>query len=265
MGDKGEYVPLATAVDASDDVEQHAPTQQPSTIRRIWQAWRVRLLAGVVLAQFVVIVLLFPHSSSKRRSPGSTHFLYSPGEEALEDELVVFGAGSEHQSLYQQLTDEADEAWKDLYDPSIVRLSRDEAVLLPNRTHPITIGMDGYLGQLDVFHQLHCLNYLRMSLSPERYKPVIRADLLEYEHLNHCIDSIRQSLMCSSDISVNVWQWSEHYEFVAGRVNVAHSCRNFDKLKEWTRARLAPEHPLEMYEHVENDLPYPPVYHSAAE
>ena len=78
MGDKGEYVPLASAVDASDDVEQHAPTQQPSTIRRIWQAWRVRLLAGVVLVQFVVIVLLLPHSSSssKRRSPGSAHFLY---------------------------------------------------------------------------------------------------------------------------------------------------------------------------------------------
>ena len=77
MGDKGEYVPLASAVDASDDVEQHAPTQQPSTIRRIWQAWRVRLLAGVVLVQIVVIVLLLPRSSSsKRRSPGSAHFLY---------------------------------------------------------------------------------------------------------------------------------------------------------------------------------------------
>ena len=76
MGDKGEYVPLASAVDASDDVEQHAPTQQPSTLRRVWQAWRVRLLLGVVLVQFVAIVLLLPRSSTKRRSPGSTHFLY---------------------------------------------------------------------------------------------------------------------------------------------------------------------------------------------
>ena len=34
-----------------------------------------------------------------------------------------------------------------------------------------------------------------MSLSPERYKTVIREDLLEFEHLNHCVDSIWQSLM----------------------------------------------------------------------
>ncbi|KAL1747969.1 hypothetical protein HDZ31DRAFT_60839 [Schizophyllum fasciatum] len=264
MGVREEYVPLATAIGASDDVEQRAP--QFSVARNAWQAWRMRLLLAAVIVQFAAIVILLSRPSSTARSPGDTHFTYSPGEQALEDELVVFGAGSERKSLYQELTDEADEAWKELYDPSVVKLTREEAVRLPNRTHPITHGADGfYLGQLDVFHQLHCLNYLRMSLSPERYKPIIREDLLEFEHLNHCIDSIRQSLMCSSDISVNVWQWSEHYEFVAGRVNVAHSCRSFDKLREWTRGRLAPEHPIDQDEYVEYDLPFPPIYHSAAD
>ena len=70
---------------------------------------------------------------------------------------------------------------------------------------------------------------------------------------------------CSADVSVNVWQWSEHYQAVAGRVNVAHSCRNFNKIKDWVRERLAPEMPFDEFEHVENDLPYPPILHSAAE
>ncbi|TRM65373.1 hypothetical protein BD626DRAFT_398710 [Schizophyllum amplum] len=119
----------------------------------------------------------------------------------------------------------------------------------------------------DVFHQLHCLvsQFTALRTFLRCYKPTIRQDLLEFEHLNHCVDSIRQSLMCTSDISVNVWQWSEHYKVVAGRVNVAHSCRNFDKIKQWVRGRLAPEHPMDKHEYVENDLPFPPIYNSAAE
>ena len=35
--------------------------------------------------------------------------------EGMRDELVVFRAGTEHKTVYQQLTDEADEAWEDLY------------------------------------------------------------------------------------------------------------------------------------------------------
>lgn len=157
----------------------------------------------------------------------------APGEEALEDELVVFGAGSEHQSLYQQLTDEADEAWKDLYDRkyrSDTFLPRVECSFPTPSIHCPTFTRRGCpsaephtpyhhrhgwvprsarrLSSAALSGKLCCSackdsvltatsqNYLRMSLSPERYKPIIRADLLEYEHLNHCIDSIRQSLMC---------------------------------------------------------------------
>ncbi|KAL1700504.1 hypothetical protein EV121DRAFT_295148 [Schizophyllum commune] len=240
MCDKEGYVPVVTVEDA-DDLEHHA-SHSPSRRNDLWQRWRARLTPLVVLLQSIaIIVLLLRHPTPRLHpAPGSTHFLYSPAEEALEDELINFRAGTEHKSPYQALSDEADQLWSDLYiPPSVFMMPREHAVRLPNRTYPVPKYADEglYLGQLDVFHQLHCLNYLRMSLSPERYKPVIREDLLEFEHLNHCVDSIRQSLMCASDISVNVWQWSEHYQGLVGRVNVAHSCRNFDKLREWARER----------------------------
>ncbi|KAL1682798.1 hypothetical protein EV122DRAFT_248996 [Schizophyllum commune] len=283
MGFSEEYVPLASAIDASDDVEQHLDPQ-PSRLKRVWRSWGVGILALIVIFETAAIIALFLRPASERRSPGSANFLFSPANHILEDELVVFRAGTEHKTIYQQLTDEADEAWEDLYTPSIFMISHDVAAQLPNRTHPVTRDAPegNYLAHLDVFHQIHCLNYLRMSLSPERYKPLIRHDLLEYEHLSHCVDSIRQSLMrvplvfrwsrsltleprCSADVSVNVWQWSEHYQAVAGRVNVAHSCRNFNKIKDWVRERLAPEMPFDEFEHVANDLPYPFILHSAAE
>ncbi|KAI5830374.1 hypothetical protein K523DRAFT_272354 [Schizophyllum commune Tattone D] len=266
MGFAEEYVPLASAIDSSDDVEHHLDPR-PSRLKRVWQNWGAKLLGLIVILETAAISALFLRPATERQAPGSANFLFSPANHILQDELVVFRAGTEHKTIYQQLTDKADEAWEDLYTPSIFMISHDVAAQLPNRTHPVTRDAPegNYLAHLDVFHQIHCLNYLRMSLSPERYKPLIRHDLLEYEHLSHCVDSIRQSLMCSADVSVNVWQWSEHYQAVAGRVNVAHSCRNFNKIKDWVRERLAPEMPFDEMEHVENDLPYPPVYHSADE
>jgi len=41
---------------------------------------------------------------------------------------------------------------------TILRIPKEQAALLPNRTEPITGDPDGYyIAQVDVFHQLHCL------------------------------------------------------------------------------------------------------------
>ncbi|RYP59117.1 hypothetical protein DL770_010280 [Monosporascus sp. CRB-9-2] len=84
-------------------------------------------------------------------------------------------------------TDETDQLWEGLYDSTeptalasfaltltpitviaIFKISEEEAKLLPHPTLPIP-GTKDYLIQLDVFHELHCLNDLRMLLYPERF------------------------------------------------------------------------------------------------
>lgn len=74
------------------------------------------------------------------------------------------------------------------------------------------------------------------------------------KHLNHCLNALRQSIMCHSDVSVLVWQWydrpedqedpfdelrSHNYPFT----NIPHTCRNFDKISEWARSRRATKMP----------------------
>ena len=51
---------------------------------------------------------------------------------------------------------------------------------------------------------------------------------LGLRHLDHCIDSLRQSLQCSSDISPYVWQWSEEDGAVMGYADIIHTCRDFE-------------------------------------
>ncbi|THU84975.1 hypothetical protein K435DRAFT_686503, partial [Dendrothele bispora CBS 962.96] len=134
-------------------------------------------------------------------------------------------------SIYQEFTEEGDQAWGALYNHTIFKIPREQARLLPNRTYPWSQEKKYYIAHLDIFHQLHCLHSIRNSLMPGRYAGMEGLDLV---HLSHCVDSIRQSLMCNADISVNVWQWSKTFQSVVGRANTAHSCRNFDKILEWS-------------------------------
>jgi hypothetical protein len=48
-------------------------------------------------------------------------------------------------------------------------ITEDEAQQIPNRTAALPESEGKYLMELDVFHQLHCLNILRKSLWPDYY------------------------------------------------------------------------------------------------
>ncbi len=56
----------------------------------------------------------------------------------------------------------------------------------------------------------------------------------------HCVDSIRQSLMCSVDISTIFWHWLPELQQSAPSAQTTHTCRDFDRVREW-----ALEHRLE--------------------
>ncbi|KAK0619659.1 hypothetical protein B0T14DRAFT_430637 [Immersiella caudata] len=100
----------------------------------------------------------------------------------------------------------------------------------------------GYLAMLEVFHQLHCLNSLRMGLwyNYDYYKVleevVPRENVIT--HYDHCIDILRISLMCQADVTPALFydpledprrrdalpDWSS-----------LHTCREFDAILDWNK------------------------------
>ena len=61
-------------------------------------------------------------------------------------------------------------------------------------------------------------------------------------HITHCLNSIRQSLQCSSDTSLITFN-IQSIDAVNMKpkllpsFNVVHTCRNFEKINEWTKAK----------------------------
>jgi hypothetical protein len=55
------------------------------------------------------------------------------------------------------------------------------------------------------------------------------------KHMDHCIDSLRQTLMCSSDLSPIPYAWNTKYQQTLPVTGVTHTCRDFEALSEWAK------------------------------
>jgi hypothetical protein len=61
--------------------------------------------------------------------------------------------------------------------------------------------------------------------------------------LAHCLDIIRQQLMCNVDIAVlgQVW-WNKEAPTALPDFNTKHICRNYDTVRQWAKENQAPEY-----------------------
>jgi hypothetical protein len=54
--------------------------------------------------------------------------------------------------------------------------------------------------EVEAFHYLHCLNYIRKSIDIDHYPDLVEPGTWRI-HLGHCINSIREYLMCKADLT----------------------------------------------------------------
>ncbi|KDR66681.1 hypothetical protein GALMADRAFT_80543, partial [Galerina marginata CBS 339.88] len=185
----------------------------------------------------------------------------APAQGAVEYEIRTHysNVGDDTSPFWKPLSPELDQQWEDLYNFGVSKIPKSKAALLPNKTAPIPGQEEFYIVMIDVFHELHCLNMIRQTLYPDYY-PKMRWNSSEMPwHIGHCLDSIRQSLICSADVSVLVWQWNEELQKNIRRHDVPHTCRKFNKIQAWAKERELRQFDDTVY--VKDDLVVP-LYHS---
>jgi hypothetical protein len=86
--------------------------------------------------------------------------------------------------------------------------------------------------QVDVFHQLHCLERIRTDIvsAPFLYKlNPNRTEYHEYsQHVLHCVDYLRQAVMCTADMTLV----STNNDLEFDR-SPARQCRDFEAVTGW--------------------------------
>ncbi|KZS88505.1 hypothetical protein SISNIDRAFT_260318 [Sistotremastrum niveocremeum HHB9708] len=236
----------------SDDMNATTPPRPRYSTRRLLEIalFFLSLLINAYLLGYrstPVTVSPPPNDHSNELSlsvdPGRLEPLYSPANVALKDEYRVFtklGVKTPYNTPYD---DETDKLWEDMYSMGIQKIDKHEAALLPNWTEPIEGDDEHYVVILHVFHQLHCLNYLRKALMPERYPnitrfgPPIPPDPTPFDHTDHCINTIRESLLCNPDITPDVYQWKEERQSIYLHLDTLHVCKSWDALTDWAKER----------------------------
>ena len=120
-----------------------------------------------------------------------------------------------------------------------VRVQKEDLVKINRTSLPLNDDEGGYLAVVDVFHELHCLNYVREYLHRDYYhiKETPETQIL---HVDHCIDTLRQTLMCHGDIALHTFDWIPDYRRPWPNFNVVHECRNFEAIYDWAEKHSVP-------------------------
>ncbi|KAK5701749.1 hypothetical protein LTR97_004567 [Elasticomyces elasticus] len=144
----------------------------------------------------------------------------------------------EHNDLFSGPSSlEREEAW------SLMAPLGDGFILLPNSTaqgiYDLPLGQSTSRGQIydiSVFHQLHCLANIRRHLfamktaldEVDQHELSAHALQPHDDHVYHCLDYIRQALMCAGDMTIE-WPRTETdgSKFAVDGWGITHECKDW--------------------------------------
>jgi hypothetical protein len=100
-----------------------------------------------------------------------------------------------------------------------------------------------------MFHNLHCINAIRMELNQNLYGESSEAESKHhalpesvvgpnYEtiHLEHCLDRLRQAVMCHGDLTPSPLYFFKGFPVALGKSG-KHTCRRFEPIRNWMDQR----------------------------
>ncbi|KAL6909222.1 hypothetical protein GGI43DRAFT_429816 [Trichoderma evansii] len=145
-------------------------------------------------------------------------------------------------------TPEIDAAWDELISTTDVFLTTDEMrenvrnhgtfADLPDGDVLYTDPFSGlYQAVPSVFHELHCLNKIRRAIYKDHYPEDVND--IYWPHIQHCMDSIRQSLMCTADLTPIPEAYTAYKPngSLEPIFQVFHTCRDFKAIQKWAKTR----------------------------
>ena len=233
--------------------------------RRSRWPYVVHGIAIVVEVLVAVLLLVVSHRSPPSGSMLREHEL-SIAADVIRYETQTFVASGFHEhddhppTVFEHIKGpDTDRAWLNLTTVGVIGLSAEQNAQLavpsvesfrdPGK-YPVAIGM---------FHQLHCLNYLRLSIDMQPGQDPTENDADKEQHRTHCLDYLRQVVMCHggeecrhdslrprTDYPTDLTPLAFWYDGSKAGYSfdhaVVHTCRNFDAIYDW-----AVEHASELH------------------
>ncbi|KZT69728.1 hypothetical protein DAEQUDRAFT_726394 [Daedalea quercina L-15889] len=214
-----------------------------SSKRNFYDYWPILAGATFFSASLVLFYLSLHNPDVQCTRRLST---YSPAIEAVEYHDVMFNGSLHHTSEFRGTpSPEVDAAWDRISNLKPLSIFEDDLTKIGRNSRPSMVKYHeafsgGYVATIEIAHHMHCLNMLRKRTYWDYYAPLDdsyqRNPDFYRVHLDHCIELLRQSLMCTADVGLITFDWVAEHRNPWPNFSTQHRCRNFDKLVEWNEA-----------------------------
>ncbi|KAI0186504.1 hypothetical protein EV127DRAFT_394938 [Xylaria flabelliformis] len=137
---------------------------------------------------------------------------------------------------------EWEQSMHQLMEGTLIRISEEELRQSGSGSIPLKDG--GYAAGLGVGHNLHCIKKIKQFIYREHFYPNLSNDKDQFDyvqsHADHCLDFLRQDMLCHLDYSLYTLYWGERRQDIpTHRIPVVQKCVNWDKLHSWMQNRVA--------------------------
>jgi len=184
--------------------------------------------------------------------------MWSPALEHMDPEyhLVQFNGTLGHATEYTgDPSPEVDAVWENWSFVKYASLPEETMKKLPESMDSARFTPEyggGYIGFLEVSHHIHCLNVLRKAvysdyyMSPEHLdSPFTDEPFVVSMHIKHCIEQLRQNIMCNADTGIITHHWVKDDPDPFANFNTWHKCRDISSVEKWIHDNAIPAMPNE--------------------
>lgn len=203
----------------------------------------------MILAIMLLVRVLYHDRQDWHESCALKHNIWSPAVD-LQDrtqETTFFGTFDGITPFKGPPNESTEAAWDTMWNYNTVNLTAEQMVELgrplDSIQYPDRHG-GGYLAQVEMIHQLHCLHIIWQDHHYERVPLLVeeRKNRPDYHerHFQHCIDIIRQRLLCTADPGLVTFRWVEGEDHTPEPdFNTRHMCSDWKRLIEWNNVNAA--------------------------
>lgn len=245
-------MPLSTSTQSKRTIEEYSSLPQdedgeqprPTTINR----WRTSTVYILLIVEALLLTTIFVGLTRWSRGDDPNNYFSL----RQYNKTIKYDLGLEH----MEDTPQSEKFWQDLIDnngvvsvPTAWALSTGFA---PSRAHPDQA--DHSIYQIDAFHTIHCLYRIRSKLLGKtvhgEHEPQNTTDSdMELGHTLHCVNYIRQSLMCHADLTL---QGTKNMRsFIK---NEGHQCRDWESVAAWAKRMAWTGHGAWLKDNVEGKV-----------
>ncbi|PQE17838.1 tat pathway signal sequence protein [Rutstroemia sp. NJR-2017a WRK4] len=195
-----------------------------STIFLILSVWSVSLKGqhAVVYSMFYLEFLRLKRSFSTAPAEGAT----------VREARTLSVKINQTSNIYNGAPSPAlDEAWDSLFHHANIRVSKAEIDRVGRPSIELADGSGDFFGTLDVYHQLHCL-YIHQD-----YYTMKKTNVPNEEHVDHCIEMLRQVIMCKADTALMTYEWLPDFPGPWPNFGIQHECVDWERLDKWSQDR----------------------------